>query len=158
MTADMAQTAAAASKVERANDEMRCPMVGELRSNDARIRILDVLAGGRRCKPRVFTRTDSLLKLAIETCGALSATARKTVKRAWVEIRYKHMVLGDVSHSSLEEEQRGRAQRELAIHRLGRITSCGALQFLVAALLGYRGNAIRAYRGIPQRGELGVKR
>jgi hypothetical protein len=83
----------------------------------------------------------SLLKLAMETCGALSATPRKTVKRAWVEIRYKHMVLGDVSHSSLEEEQRGRAHGEMAIHRLGRIMGCGAMQFVVAAFSGHRGIA-----------------
>jgi hypothetical protein len=64
--------------------------------------------------------------------GAFSATPRRSVKRATVEIRYKHMMLGDVSHSSLEEDQPVRAHAELAMHRRGRTMSCGSLQFVVA--------------------------
>jgi hypothetical protein len=64
--------------------------------------------------------------------AALSATPQRSVKRATVEIRYKHMMLGDVSHSSLEVDQPMRAHAELAMHRRPRTMGCGPLQFVVA--------------------------
>jgi hypothetical protein len=74
-----------------------------------------------------------LLILAIETCGAFSDRHETSVKRATLEKRYKHVVLGDVSNSSHEEEQPLRAHAQLAIHRPLWTAGCGGLQFVVVA-------------------------